>query len=443
MKLFDRLFSQPDPTEEEPLIRFGRYTDSYKTSIQYDYWDKALEAFEREDYLTSYTSFFHYLRDEQEDNVHFQQDGSRIEFEIFQGSKRIIGYATIHKLKAEARVARAKAMDIGFMRRLIEHNYDLNYSRYALDDNDFITIVFDTYSLDGSPYKLYYALKEIATSADKQDDLLLDEFPMLELIEATHLKSLEEKEKEVKYQFIQDQIRTTFEEIDSGRLNAQQYPGGISYLLLHLCYKLDYLTKPEGYMMEAFERSNRLYFAKDDKSEAQKNQFLRKELQKLLDRPKDQYFKEMYQGKSTFGITSPVNHDKLVSFIDGEMQYMDWYREHQHDEVALAIPGYVVGFCLFNYAVPKPDRDLMHLYWRIVEAPYFQELGFQEQYYDPSTKKFDKKLIKRALRRVVENNAARYPNLNPSISRLNFDNLVDFAKSFLLMIRDLDMTRTE
>ena len=27
---------------------------------------------------------------------------------------------------------------------------------------------------------------------------------------------------------------------------------------------------------------------------------------------------------------------------------------------ALSIPGYIVGYCMFNYAVPEPDRDLMH-----------------------------------------------------------------------------------
>ena len=443
MKILDRLFGQAENEQDEPQIPFGRYTDSYKTSEQYNAWDQALEAFEKGEYIQSYLSFFKYLCDPEVKNVNFEHKNGNIEFEIIQGSKKVIGQANARKFKAEAKVAYADSLNIGYMRRLMEQNYDLKYSRYALDDENDITILFDTYTLDGSPYKLYYALKEVATNADKLDDLLLDEFSMLRPTEATHLKEIPDSEKEIKYQYILREANAIFDEIDNGKLDHLKYPGGIAYLLLNLFYKLDYLTRPEGYMMEALERSNRLYFAKDGKNDAQKNQTLRKELEKLVTRPKEQFFKELYQVLSTFGITSPVNHDKVVSFIDGELHYMDWYKEHGHDEVALSIPGYIVGFCLFNYAVPKPDRDYMHLYFRIVESDYFKQLGFGETYFDKSSRKFDRKAIKKAIRRVVEANQSRYPNLNPQIAKLNYDSLSDFAKSYLLMIRNLDMSRID
>ena len=85
-------------------------------------------------------------------------------------------WRTIQKLRCSARIAKGEQLNVGLLRRLIEHNYGLKYSRYALDAEGYITIVFDTFLLDGSPYKLYYALKEIATHADKQDDLLISEF---------------------------------------------------------------------------------------------------------------------------------------------------------------------------------------------------------------------------------------------------------------------------
>ncbi|MCB0644906.1 MAG: hypothetical protein KDC44_24840, partial [Phaeodactylibacter sp.] len=187
MKLLERLFGQPEQEDEGPGIPFGRYTDSYKTTAQYDAWDRALEAFEKGEHMESYLAFFEYLRDPQIANVQFEQTNGQIHFEILQGSKRVIGNASPRSFKAEAKVAYADELDIGYMRRLMEQNYKLEYSRYALDDDDDITILFDTHSLDGSPYKLYYALKEMATNADKLDDLLLDEFSMLRPTEATHL----------------------------------------------------------------------------------------------------------------------------------------------------------------------------------------------------------------------------------------------------------------
>ena len=62
------------------------------------------------------------------------------------------------------------------------------------------------------------------------------------------------------------------------KLNAFQYPGGIAYLLLELSYKLDYLTVPEGMLMETLERIHRLYFTKTKKTICKKMPTCKKNL---------------------------------------------------------------------------------------------------------------------------------------------------------------------
>jgi len=441
MNFFDYFFGDNKQQDPPPSIKFGRYTDAYKLGKQYDAWDKSLEKFENDEYLPSYILFLQYLRDDRENNVRWEEINNVIHFEILQGSKIIKGTADNKKVKIFTKVAVTDALNVGFMRRLIEINFDLKYGRYALDDDDDIVMVFDTYTLDGSPYKLYYALKELAISSDKQDDLLIDEFEILHTSDTGTILSIDESEKEAKYNFITEKVTGVFEAIDKGSLNTDQYPGGIAYLLLNLSYKLDYLVKPEGYMMEALERMHRLYFAKDNKSTIEKNRVLRKELKKLIDRPKEEFFKEMYNVTSTFGITAPANHDQVIGFIDGELHNMDWYQENGHQAVALAIPGYIIGYCLFNYAVPKPDRDLFQLFYQIVENDFFMKLGFKNEFYNPETKKFDRKAIKKAIERIVENNENTYPKLNPKTNTLNYKSISHFAASFLLMVRNLDMTQ--
>ncbi len=443
MGLFDRLFGATEPTEPQPDIRFGRYSDSYKEADNYQAWDQALEKFESENYLESYQAFFRYLRDEKENNVKWWPTGDGLQFELYQGSKLISGYADDKKLMAESKIAHSAELNVNFMRQLIERNFDLNYSRFALDDDNNLTILFDTYTLDGSPYKLYYALKEVATNADKQDDLLLEEFKVLKPVGSSHLLELPEAEKAVKYDYIQVETKKVLDDIDSGRLNVDQYPGGIAYLLLDLTYRLDYLTKPEGHTMEVLERIHRSYFAKDDKNTAQKNQALCKEFKKLLERPKEDFFKEMYRVTATFGITTPINHDRVVAVIDGELHNMDWYKDNGHKNVALAVPGYIVGFCLFNYAIPKPDRDLFHLYFQIVESGYFKKLGFIIDYYDSEKQSFNRRAIRRAIDRIVDENRAKYSKLSPSLSLLRYDSMPEFAKSYLTMVRNLDATKTD
>ncbi len=358
MGFFERIFGSESTNEVQPAIRFGRYSDAYKSSKQYDAWDKSLEKFEEGAYLDAYRDFFSYLRDEEEDNVRFWDMEGGIAFELFQGSKKLCGFADVRKVVVSAKVVRAETLNIGFMRQLIEQNYDLKYSRFSLDNDNNITIQFDTYTLDGSPYKLYYAFKEVATKADKHDDLLLDEFDSLKALEVDHLRELNQVEKIAKYNYIFKEIQEVLEGLEKEGPKLSQYPGGIAYWLLHLCYKLDYLTKPEGFMMETLERIHRMYFTNDGKSTDKKIAIIRRDLKKLLNRPREEYFKEMYEVTSTFGITSPVNHDRVVSFIDGELGNMDWYQENGYSQIALAVPGYIIGYCLFNYALPFKLRRL-------------------------------------------------------------------------------------
>ena len=40
---------------------------------------------------------------------------------------------------------------------------------------------------------------------------------------------------------------------------------------------------------------------------------------------------------------------------------------------AMAIPGYIVGYCLFNYAIPKPDKDFFFLYYQIMYGTFFEK----------------------------------------------------------------------
>lgn len=440
MGLFDRIFGGSASDEAQPDIRFGRYSDSYKTSAQYDAWDSALEKFDLKDYLGAYRDFFFYLKDEQEENVNWWEDGETLRFEIFQGSKKITGLVDQSKIRVEAKIVKANQLHLGFLNRLISHNFNLEYSRFGLDEDNCIVIVFDSFLLDGSPYKFYYALRELAINADKQDDLLLDEFEELTLIEGNHTVGLPTVEKEAKYNFIQSKIKKALEVIENGSLSANQYPGGVTYLLLDLVYRLDFLTKPEGFMMETLERINRLYFSNEHKTTAEKNAMIQSELKTLINRPKEDFFKEMYRVRTTFGITKPINIQRIRGIIKGELSHMDWYSENHHESIALGIPGYIVGNCLFNYAVPKALLELFKLYFAVMEPEYFTDLGFQYGYCDPKSHKPNARNIKKGIKEIVQNHKQLYYNFAPDTALLNFSSKLDFAKSYLIMIGALELT---
>ena len=236
MSFFSRLFSARKPAKKPPDIEFGRFTDGYKSEVKYDAWDEAIDYFEKGDYPASFRSFFSYLSDDHDSNVQYEETDDGFGFSILQGSKKITGFTNERTFKAEGKIAHASDLNIGLMRRLIESNYNLKYGRYSLDDQQNITIVFDSIVVDASPYKLYYGLKEIALAADKQDDLLIEEFDMLKPINTSHIIDLPTSEKEVKLRYLRAEIDAVLSYIKEGRLNPIQYPGGITYLLLDTIY---------------------------------------------------------------------------------------------------------------------------------------------------------------------------------------------------------------
>ena len=441
MGIFDRIFKANNlNNNDQPDIKFGRYSDSYKNKKQYDAWDSALAKFDDKDYLGAYKDFFYYLKDEKEDNVKWWEEDGVLHFEILQGSRKIVGLVNHLKIRVEAKIVKANNLHESFLKRLISQNFDLEYSRFALDENNCIAIVFDSFLLDGSPYKFYYAIRELAINADKQDDLLLDEFEGLVPIESEGRVDLPELEKEVKYQFIKTKIEETFDIMDNDSINVNQYQGGITYLLLDLVYRLDFLIKPEVFMMETLERINRLYFSNDKKTTQEKNVMIRKELEVLISRPKADFFKEMYRVQTTFGITKPINFQRIRGIIEGELPHMDWYKENSHKSIAKAIPGYIVGNCLFNYAVPKVVLDLFMVYFIVLEPVYFDQLGFKDQYLEPGNEKIDARKIKKAIKDIVQVNRQLYFDLKPNIGLLKFSSKLSFAKSFLTMIKEMELT---
>ena len=207
---------------------------------------------------------------------------------------------------------------------------------------------------------------------------------------------------------------------------------------MSLCYKLDYLIRPEGFVMEVLERINRLYFAHNEKSITEKCELLEQEYETILKRPKSEILKELYQTTSTFGVTMPVHHDRVRGFIDGEMSNLEWYIKHGRDDIALSSASYIVGYCLFNYAVPLPDKAFLHLFYKITDSDYFQALGFSDLYQD-KLKVFNKSAIKNEINAIAKRHKKIYPNLNPQTDILDYKNMTTFAQTYLEMISQLDI----
>jgi len=441
MDILNKIFNfSKDKNTVEPNVIFGRYTDAYKEKEKYQSWDDAMQSFEKENFLDSYEQFFFYLKDDDLKNLEYKRSSDRIEFSIYQGSKLIKGRADLKSIRAEAKIARTDTLNIGVLRRLLELNYTLKYCRYALDEDNSITMLFHSKTLDASPYKLYYALKELAINADKQDDILEGEFKNLIAVNKSHVRKINLAEKEIKYNYLQSTINDILNQIDTSHLDLIRYPGAESYMILDAVYKMDYLLKPEGFTMEAFEKMHRKYFQNNGEVPAKKNNRLRKKLKKVQTRSAELFHEELYEVVSTFGITMPSGHEQFVEFCKNEIGNISWYINNNHYQIAQAIPGYIVGYSLFNYSLPVPIKTLLHLYYRVVEQDYFKELGYSKVLVK-NDKPLKSKIISE-VNAIVSSFKNEYGKLDLNTGGLKFISILDFSLSYLLMIQNIPSVKS-
>lgn len=437
--MLDKIFSwSKKKTEEitEPGVRFGRYSDNNKTVEKVEWWNEAENLFKEKKYYESLNAFFEYLKDDDQDNVHHAQEGTKGQFSFYQGSKVIRGFYDEEKLEAEVHLAQMPQPSVPVMRRLLELNFNLYYSRYALGE-DKLMMLFDSDIETANPSKLYYGLKELSTKADKQDDLLVHDFTTLLPIDNDHIIEIPEEEKAIKLKYFKLWIQETIDL--AGSIDADKFSGGIAYLLLALAYRIDYLIVPEGKLLSELEKVVEIYFRKDDRPVTEKNQEMMDCYQRLLSKDKEEFYPYLFRSKYTFSIVTPQNYKTITDSIFNANQNIAWYRENKLMDIAAQISEYGFSYCHYSYSLPKPISELFQLFMQINYGNYFSELGFKNGLYNPETNEYDKEAIISRIKSIEQKWKPKYPEIDFKSEKLKFDNKVSFNQSFTTEIEYLNL----
>ncbi|MGZ3844676.1 MAG: hypothetical protein ACXVBJ_06580 [Flavisolibacter sp.] len=436
--MLDKIFSwsKKKVEETEPGIRFGRYSDNNKTVEKVERWNEAESLFKEKKYYESLNAFFDYLKDDDEENVSHTQEGFKGTFSFFQGSKLVKGYYNEELLEAEVHLAQMPQPGVPVMRRLLEMNFNLYYSRYALNE-DKIAMLFDSDIETANPSKLYYGLKELATKADKQDDLLVHDFTTLLPTENEHIIDIPEEEKEIKFRYFKLWIQQTLDL--AGSIDADKFSGGIAYLLLALAYRLDYLVVPEGKLLSELEKIVEIYFRKDDRMVTEKNQEMMECYQRMLSKEKEMFYPYLFRSKYTFSIVTPQNYKTISDSIFNANQNIAWYRENKLTDIAAQISEYGFSYCQYSYSLPRPVSELFLLFMKINYSNYFKELGFKNEYYNEETNQYDQEAIIAKIKAIEQKWKNKYPEFDFKTDKLKFDSKVSFNQSFTTEIEYLNL----
>jgi hypothetical protein len=428
-QMFDKLFGRSKKKDEPqpgPDIPFGRYSDNNKPVAKVNRWSDADTLFKEKKFTESLDAFFEYLRDDTAQNVVYERNGAEGRFHFFQGSKIVRGTFNNEVLKAEVMLARMPQPSVPVMRRLLEMNFNLYYSRFALD-NDRLCMSFDSDIETASPSKLYYGLKELSTKADKQDDLLVQDFAVLETTDSEHISAIPEQEKQIKYEYLQKWIKETLDTING--LDADKFSGGNAYMLLSLIYKIDYLIAPEGKLLNDLEKIGAIYFKKDERPVIEKNRDMVEAFKQIQAATKEEIYKNLFRSKYTFAIVAPQQYKTIAESIHGANQNLVWYRDNNYPFIATQIAEYGFSYCQYSYSLPKAITELFHLYMMVNYSDYFAALGYK-RYYDPAQNKFESEDIIERIKAIQESWKDKYPLMDFKTQNLRFDNLVNFCHSF-------------
>lgn len=416
----------PPPGSNGPSITFGRYTDANKRPEIVAEWDKSVKLFQDKKYLDAHEAFFRYISDPEVNNVSCARNGDRIDFTVTQGSKVIKGYSDGTKVQAEASIARFEKPSVAFMRKLMNMNYALQYSRFAIKE-DKIMMRFSSHLIDASPNKMYYSLKELCTKADRQDNLLTEEFSMLKSVDEEHVTVIPDAEKEIKYKYLVKWINDAIKR--ASELDESKFGGAISYLLLNAAYRIDYLLCPEGVLMNDMEKIHSIYFAKDNRSWEEKNRDIIAEFNKIIAKPKEYFFNSFYRTKATFGIVTATDHKTVADFLYNETANTNWYRENKYPDIVKCIYEYVAGYALFNYGLYRATSKLMHLVLEINNQDFFTELGFAPICNAAGIPELSK--IEERVGAIIRKEKMEFPNLDFMTKELKYTSLDEFCASFV------------
>jgi len=433
MSLFRRIKEKFATSSHRPDLSFGRFNER-KSEAQFKAWEQALFDFKEDRFLDAVERTLIYLSSEQIENCSWTVKPHLIEFNFIQGSQQINGWANPYEIHAEACLGHIEQPSNELMEHLLELNYGLTYSKYCLRDAAII-VKFSSSHLDGSPYKVYEGLRELAMQADKQDDLALERYEQFNPDFSKTLRPHLPKVVDAMSDYVTSQIQSFHNDYVSCKLDKDEFAGAYAHLILAYAYRLDYLLRPEAGLKESLEEIHNCYQNQEVPLVKSTNEQQKAALMKFEGKNRDYWKSELYQVMETFGFTGPVSRERMGAFITEEIDKMDWYYRENHPRMAASIPDFIVGYGLFNYALPKPFQVFFQLYYEVFEGEFFQSLGFTPRL--ATDNDLNKKLIAQRIDQIIKELKQEYPKISLDIKSMRFDNSFYFAKSYLLALAKL------
>ncbi|MBE0498224.1 MAG: hypothetical protein IBX43_03170 [Campylobacterales bacterium] len=419
-------------------FHFGRFISYKKSSLQQAQYQESKKAFSEQRCIEGYEHYFNYLcfydAAQECTNISYSKDENTLNFKLIQGSAIIQGSITQRRMSAHVNIALMPKENISVMRRLLEKNFLYTYSSFFLDEDTLkVKICFDNISL--SPQKVFFPLRELAINADREKELILDEFNDLEPLELDHIEVMDTHLKETKLRFFREWIDKTEQKVLL--LPTQEQSGAIAFVWINLLFKIDYFVTPRGKLGYDIYEALQAYYLDDGKHIEEKNDALQKAVEKLKELDTSRLSKNLYCVKETFDIFNSEGLEEVHAFIEETLAKAVWYKEHRYEEIILPIYEYLGQYMLYNYGMNPCLRELVQLNVRLHNTDFYSALGIESLY---KNDKLRSKKISSLIRQSIHAYNEQYPYLHDFSPELNFSTNEKFHHSFFLALKNLNFS---
>ena len=422
------------------MHQFGRSINAQVNPKEPELFEASSEAFENERTLDAYdyflTSIQNFNADIPNNNISITKGEETLDFELFQGSAKIVGHITPEVIEAHCLIAGYEHINVAVKRRLLERNYQLTYTRfYTKDKNVWLKIYLDNTTM--TPQKIFFPLRELALNADYEKEYIASEFNENALLDIEHIRPIPIEEKELKYRFMQRWITECEESIK--RLPTNDNAGMHAFTYLTLLLQIDYLVVPKKQMGQKIVQNVSDYFNDDEKSVESKNLELSRYIASLNEMPFERFASQLYLSAMTFSPMERATHEEVATFIEESLGKVRWYKNNRYTRIILTIYRYIALYLLYNYGLHPSTHALLHLIVEIHHGDFFEALGYT-RLYDPKNKKFDKRRIVSRIETAIVPYQKQFKQLTPFGDHLDYSSLESFSHGFYLQIKHLNYT---
>jgi len=417
---------------------FGRGINATIAPDEEKLFNKSYKAFEKHEILKAYEYFFksleNYSGEDSNQNIITKNEDGKLEFEIFQGSARIVGTVTEENLYAEAIMIKTTDAEVALKRYILERNYQLTYAYYFIDE-EYIKLKLYHDNVTASPQKIFFPLREIALNADFDKEYIKTEFPDITLQDTSHLVKLDNEELKIKYEFLHKWI----DELDAKILTlpTNDNAGMQAFLFLHILFKVDYLLVPKCEIYQKISKKIQLYFADENTPTESKNEEIKKYIAKLRDMSFEDFSTKFYSAKYTFNPMEKTSHEEISIFISESLIKIRWYKNNRYTQIIPTIYRYISFYILYSYGLNPVTKSLVHTLVEIQNPAFFKALDYIPLY-DEEREVFSKKAIISKVEDAITPFMSQYKELKPFGDELNFSSLNELSNSYLLQLKNLN-----